>query len=557
MTTISIDEYNLVKSIGKGQFGEVFYTTKKDSNLIFATKRMKREKVEDPSYIKYFINEITILKEVYHKNIVQIESLKKTSNNYYIIMEYCNGGTLQENIDKYKLKYGRPLEEKHIQHIMRQLVDTINHLHSKGIIHRDLKPENILLNYSTEEAKNNIDILNSELKLIDFGTATHKSNNTIIGSPQTMDPLILRMYLGGQNSDLPYNEKIDIWSLGIICYLLFIGEYPFIGNFFDILNQVEKGDISVPINISAEGISFLLNMIQYSSQKRFTASELMNHPFILNYFGDFSYLEPKSVSKFNNQGYLIINIKNNDEICSIVNQCINKNKNPTIYNSINNTETNYTQSMYNNSFHNSAPIIKNDQNQFISQFANGYNSAVFYPQKLKQIDDLLGELKKKEIEFKENLASSSPFYFSNKIFEQIGGNQPMSKSALDKNQYSSKSVKEKQFYNNGPDLQTNKIGVQKIQNHNSYAIPKHYSQKSIAVNKVDNSNNFNQDIYIKNKSESSKILNYPNKEMYMSSPYNINTFQVMQNESGNQPNYYSTIINNNNISSFNNNISGP
>ena len=133
----------------------------------------------------------------------------------------------------------------------------------------------------------------------------------------------------------------------------------------------------------------------------------------------------------------------------------------------------------------------------------------------------------------------------------------MSKSALDKNQYSSKSVKEKPFYNNGPNLQTNKIGVQKIQNHNSYAIPKHNSQKSIAVNKVDNSNNFNQDIYIKNKSESSKILNYPKKEMYMSSPYNINTFQVMQNESGNQPNYYSTIINNNNISSFNNNISGP
>ena len=149
-----VDEYILKNRIGKGAFGEVFYTEKQGSNLPYATKKMSREKVEEPNYLKYFINEITILKGLFHKNI---------------------------------------------EHIMRQLVDTVNFLHSKQIVHRDLKLENILLNYSTKEAKDNIDVLHSELKLIDFGTATHISNEglitTAIGSPLNMDPIILKKYM--------------------------------------------------------------------------------------------------------------------------------------------------------------------------------------------------------------------------------------------------------------------------------------------------------------------------------------------------------------------------
>ena len=97
---------------------------------------------------------------------------------------------------------------------MRQLVDTVNFLHSKQIVHRDLKLENILLNYNTKEAKDNIDVLHSELKLIDFGTATHISNEglitTAIGSPLNMDPIILKKYMNTSNDLIPYDEKIDL-----------------------------------------------------------------------------------------------------------------------------------------------------------------------------------------------------------------------------------------------------------------------------------------------------------------------------------------------------------
>ena len=119
------DEYNLEKCIGKGTYGNVYYTTKKGSNIPYATKRMKRETVEDPSYLKYFINEITIPRQLFHKNIVKIEALKKTGKHYYIIMEYVNGGTLKDNFNKYKFKYGVNFPEKIIQHILRQLVEVV------------------------------------------------------------------------------------------------------------------------------------------------------------------------------------------------------------------------------------------------------------------------------------------------------------------------------------------------------------------------------------------------------------------------------------------------
>ena len=403
-SNIKVDEYTLSKLLGKGSYGEVYYTTKEGSNMPYATKRMKREEVENPNYIKYFVNEISILKGLFHKNIVRIETLKKTWKHYYIIMEYYDGGTLKENLIKYKNKYKTPFPERIVQHLMRQLVEAVNFLHERQIVHRDLKLENVLLKYDTREAKDSLDILHSELKLIDFGTATHKSNEslitTVIGSPLTMDPIILKKYIHTLDSNVPYDEKIDIWSLGIMCYYLFTGEVPFKAtDIGELVNEIEKGYIKIPINISAEAISFLLNMLQYSTVKRFTSENLLNHPFLQKYIGDFTYLDDKSFQNYTKNGYLYVNIKNNDEINSIINQTINQRQNNSQLSSIsfNTNSTKFSKNFGFSTFGGSAPIFKGNMNNFsIQGKSNLYSSASQNPQISKLMIELMNDSKIKE-----------------------------------------------------------------------------------------------------------------------------------------------------------------
>jgi len=93
-TKIMIDDLTLLKMLGKGSYGEVFLTSKKGKSELFATKKMDRKYADQPNVSKYLKNEISILRELDHVNIVKLEDIKITKNHYYLVMEYCNGGTL-------------------------------------------------------------------------------------------------------------------------------------------------------------------------------------------------------------------------------------------------------------------------------------------------------------------------------------------------------------------------------------------------------------------------------------------------------------------------------
>ena len=129
-----IDEYCLIKCIGRGAFGEVYLTSKKGSNQLYATKKVSKQKVETPSIKKYFINEINILRELNHKNIIRLETIRQTVHNYYIITEFYNGGGLSECLRKHRMIKGKPFSEEIVQHLMRQIIDALKYLHSKRII---------------------------------------------------------------------------------------------------------------------------------------------------------------------------------------------------------------------------------------------------------------------------------------------------------------------------------------------------------------------------------------------------------------------------------------
>ena len=128
---MKLENYELEKKLGEGAFGEVWLTSKKDDTKKYATKKMDREEIEKSESMKYLRNEIAILQYLNHPNIVKFQEVKKTKKHFYIIMEYCNGGDLSKALEKYIEKYGKPFDEKLVQHFMKQIISAFRYIHEK------------------------------------------------------------------------------------------------------------------------------------------------------------------------------------------------------------------------------------------------------------------------------------------------------------------------------------------------------------------------------------------------------------------------------------------
>ena len=363
-----IREYTLFKLLGKGSFGEVYLTQKENSPVILATKILDKKQTDRPSVKKYFDNEISIMKELNHPNIVRFYDMIPSYSHYYVVMEYCNGGSLSSCLKKYKKLYNKPFSQEIVQFLMKQIVDGIRYIHSHKIIHRDIKLDNILASFQKESDKNNLNMMASQVKIIDFGLATRLGPQdltyTALGSPINMDPLILKKFnkAGGYEQLQGYNEKADIWSLGTICYELLTGEAMFkVKDIKDLMKKVENGNYTIPINInlSKEAVSFLNAMLQYDFKNRLSADELAKHDFIVKNVKDFSKVDLDKISnKIDNKG-LNINVKQNETIWNMFN---NENQykeiNPNINQNRQNNHYNQHQHQHHNNNHKSPFLIR-------------------------------------------------------------------------------------------------------------------------------------------------------------------------------------------------------
>jgi serine/threonine protein kinase len=294
-----VDDLVLIKSIGKGNYGEVYLTQKKGRPEYYATKKMERSVCEKPENLKRLQYEINILKVLNHPNIVKFYGLKKTTNHWYLLTEYCNGGSLLGNLQKYMTNYRRPFPEEVVQYLMKQIVSALNYLHFNKIIHRDLKLDNILVTFKNEYDKSSLNMMKAIIKIIDFGFATKLNGPltfTALGTPTNMDPQILEhINTGIPNSG--YNEKVDIWSLGTLCYQMVVGHMAFSGRSMEELFQkVKKGNYSLPMTLSKEIVSFINGMLQQDPNKRLTANQLLNHEFLTKHPSQFHPIDVRQIS---------------------------------------------------------------------------------------------------------------------------------------------------------------------------------------------------------------------------------------------------------------------
>ena len=337
-----IDDLVLLKYINSGCFSQTYISKKKGSDQLYATKKISMEIIsQEPVFNKYLQNEIIILKQVKHPNIVKLYEVKIKPDYIYLVMEYCNGGSLLEALNNYKRINGTPFSEKIVQFLMKQILSAVDYLHKNGIIHRDLKLDNILLKYNSQSDFDSHNIFLSQVKIIDFNISARMSNYTEQSGEEEL--YMNSTFFTNEFNDIVYDDKVDIWSLGALCYEMLTGQKPY--QVQQHAQKISNINITIPNNISLSAQSFLSSMLEKNRKKRFTASQLLNHEFIQNYSDRFQ--RNNSNNEFGNNN---IEFENNN------NQY--QNNNDEFENSNNEFENN------NNEFQNNNNEFQNNNNEY-------------------------------------------------------------------------------------------------------------------------------------------------------------------------------------------------
>jgi calcium-dependent protein kinase len=261
--------FELIYMLGNGAFGKVrLYRDKNDKSLLYAIKTLKKKNI--PYYeFKLIKTEVDILSELDHPNIVNYFGTFEDEFYIHIIMEYLKGDNLFKVIS---VKNYTGFDEQDMSNIIFQLVKALFFIHNKNIVHRDIKPENILFSEKKDF---------SSLKLIDFGLATQKkTDNKTVGTPYYMAPEMIK----GK-----YSPKSDIWSVGIIIYLMLTDKFPFVNSKeYDVFEMIEEGKYNTQLlddcECSEEAKDLVKKILVKDPDKRPSASDIMHHPWIKKHY---------------------------------------------------------------------------------------------------------------------------------------------------------------------------------------------------------------------------------------------------------------------------------
>uniref|UniRef100_A0A0D9WVR6 non-specific serine/threonine protein kinase n=1 Tax=Leersia perrieri TaxID=77586 RepID=A0A0D9WVR6_9ORYZ len=261
------DLYTVGKKLGQGQFGTTYQCVEKATGKVFACKSIAKRKLVSEEDVEDVRREIQIMHHLAgHPNVVSIVGAYEDAVAVHLVMELCAGGELFDRI----VQRGH-YSEKAAAQLARVIVGVVEACHSLGVMHRDLKPENFLFISHKED---------SPLKTIDFGLSIFfkpgESYSDVVGSPYYVAPEVLMKH---------YGREVDVWSAGVIIYILLSGVPPFWDESEQgIFEQVLKGDLDFSSDpwpsISDSAKDLVRKMLNRDPRKRLTAHEALCHPWV-------------------------------------------------------------------------------------------------------------------------------------------------------------------------------------------------------------------------------------------------------------------------------------
>jgi len=261
--------YIIKKKLGKGNFAVVRLVERKSDGHHFAAKIIKKKNLK-PDELATLTDEVEILRKLDHKNINKLIEIHDSKHHLYMVLELLTGGELFERIVSKKF-----YNEKDASTVVKQIAEACEYMHKRGVIHRDLKPENLVYLNTSET---------SPIKITDFGLAKMLQDQadlmkTACGTPGYVAPEILKQR--------KYDCQVDLWSIGVILYILLCGFPPFHEKTLRGLYRViRKGQYSFPDpfweKVSPEAKDCVKKLLVVDPEKRLTATQLLKHPWVTN-----------------------------------------------------------------------------------------------------------------------------------------------------------------------------------------------------------------------------------------------------------------------------------
>lgn len=282
-------DYTISEEIGTGSYGKVYKSQNKLDHKTYAVKSISKQILsQNPSNLPALISEITTMRQLDHPSLVKLYRVYESEDFIHLVLDYVQGGDLLQRI-----LIRSSMNEETASKFMKNLLETLQYMHSNSVIHRDLKPDNILL------LSPNTDF---DLKIADFGLACECKEDQQLrcGSPGYIAPEILKR--------MAYGTKVDMFSAGVLMYIILSGRTPFFGkNANEILLRNRECKIYFQEkywkNTSPDAIDLILKLTDCNPEKRITAEEALKHPWFkvaLSYKKNHENTEKKNVGAIEN-----------------------------------------------------------------------------------------------------------------------------------------------------------------------------------------------------------------------------------------------------------------